>query len=99
MIFQLVAEFLGVAALTLYYAGVQGSAVLVSLALVAFVAIDVYGLVAGRLGCGPGVLLPVVPALFVRPWLVGFLWGFVVLTCVDLFVVFKRRRSRRWMYD
>ena len=84
MIPQGIAWILGVVSLVLFHAVGIYARPLVIIVLLVFVAIDVFGLVTGRLKLSPFAFAPVLPALFVRPWPIGLLWGFVVIAGIDL---------------
>lgn len=84
MLVQLAACVLGVVGLATHYSGAPASSVLVVLSLIAFVIMDVFGVVSGHLKPGCGLFLPLAPALFVRPWPVGLLWGFVAFSAFEL---------------
>ena len=92
---QVIAIVLAVVGLALFYSGVAASVPTVTIALVIFVAIDLYGLFTGRLYCSPFALLPILPALFVRPWFIGLAWGFVVISSVDALIEAERSRGGR----
>ena len=100
MRFQLLAIVTGVVGLVLHYVGVSAAVPAVTTALLLFIGVDVYGLLTGQLKLSPFAFLPVLPALFVRPWPVGLLWGFVVIGSVDSVISavmvwssYRRRRS------
>ena len=77
-----------------------GAAVpLLAIALLIFVGLDIYGLMSGRLYCSPFAFLPVLPALFVRPWFVGLTWGFIVIVLVDVVITAASGRGRRARYS
>lgn len=83
MIAQLAAIASGILGLILFYSGSPASVPFLVIALLLFIAIDLFGLVSGRLGCSPFALAPLLPMLFVRPWFVGLTWGFVVIGGID----------------
>ena len=84
MIPQIAAWVLGVVSLLLFHAAGVYSRPLVVVALLIFVVIDVFGLATGRLKLSPFAFAPVLPALFIRPWPIGLVWGFVVIAGIDL---------------
>jgi len=94
VIFQLLALGSGIVGLILFYASVPLALAVVAVSLLLFVAIDVFGLLSGRLMFGPGVLLPLLPAIFVRPWPVGLLWGYLVFSGIDFIVSASRARAQ-----
>jgi hypothetical protein len=71
---------------------------LVVVVLLIFVAIDVFGLLTGRLTLSPSAFAPVLAAFFVRPWPIGVLWGFVVIGGIDLIGTLVATRSYRGAY-
>ena len=84
MIIQVAALALGILSLILRYTAHSPPTALTVIALILFVVADGIAIATRQLKTGPGALFPIVPALFVKPWYVGLLWGFVLIWLIEI---------------
>lgn len=87
MVIQLLATLLGGLALIIGAATESSAIGLIVPSLALFILMDLLGLLTGKLKMGPGAFLPVAPAMFVHPWYVGLLIGFVAIHSIEVLII------------
>jgi len=59
---------------------------LIWVVLILFIIVHLIGLFSGALRFGIGLLLPIIPVLFIRPWYKGLLVGFIIISAVTFII-------------
>jgi len=98
VIVDIIAILLGVITIISHYFLGGAHTVLLIVSLGLFIVIDLFGLITGELKLTPFVGAPVIPALFIMPWYIGLLIGYLSLKLINLLIttvfgtmLFKRK--------
>ena len=86
MIVDIITILLGLTTLVFHYflGGAHIALLIASLGI--FIVIDIVGLITGELKLTPFIGAPVIAALFIMPWYIGLLIGYLILKVINLII-------------